>query len=110
MKWNGLWRRGKGTTNDPDNGRLIFKLTGINAYLYARRSDNKMATLRTLYWWIIRRYETELCQHCGGPVRIVYHAPDEIWEAVTGNVRYPDGEAHTIKELIDYIKQIHQVL
>lgn len=92
-RWNGLWRRGAGTRDDPDNGRLVFRLTGINAYLYARRCDNRMAMLRTLYWWIIRRYETELCQHCGRPVRLVYHAPDAIWEAVTGRARHPDGHA-----------------
>ncbi len=73
VRWNGLWRRGAGTPDDPDNGRLIFRVTGIGAYLYARRCDNRAAMFRTLYWWIIRRYKTELCQHCGRPVRLVYH-------------------------------------
>lgn len=92
-RWDGLWRRGAGTPDDPDNGRLILRLTGIGAVRYARRCDNRAATMRCLYWWIVRRWETELCQHCGRPVRIVYHAPDAIWEAVTGRARHPDGHA-----------------
>lgn len=72
---------------------MIFRLTGIGAYLYCRRFDNRAAMWRGLYWWIIRQYETELCQHCGRPVRIVYHAPNALWEAVTGRVRQPDGTA-----------------
>lgn len=89
----GLWRRGAGSIDDPDNGRLIFRLTGVNAYLYARRCDNRAAKWRALYWMILRRYKTELCQHCGRRVQLVYHAPDLIWEAATGRARHPDGEA-----------------
>lgn len=92
-RWNGLWRRGAGTREDPDNGRLIFTITGIGAYLYARKFDNRRAMLRALYWMLIRRHKTELCQACGCPVAIVYHAPDWIWQAVTGRARYPDGHA-----------------
>ncbi len=93
MRWNGLWRRGVGTTDDPDNGRLIITYTGIGAVMYARKFDNRKAKIRCLYWILIRRYKTELCQSCGRPVRIVYHAPDAIWEAVTGRARHSDGEA-----------------
>jgi hypothetical protein len=93
QRWDGLWRRGAGTPDDPDNGRLILRVTGIAAVLYARKFDNRAAMLRALYWMLVRRYETELCQHCGRPVRLVYHAPDAIWEAVTGRARHPDGEA-----------------
>lgn len=75
-RWNGLWRRGAGTLDDPDDGRLIFRITGLGAYLYCRRFDTRAAMLRGLYWRIIRQYETELCGHCGRPVRLVYHAPD----------------------------------
>lgn len=91
MHWNGLWRKGAGTIDDLDNGRLIFRITGIGAYLYARKCDNRRATFQMLYWILIRRYKTELCQHCGRPVRLVYHAPDAIWETVTGNARHSDG-------------------
>lgn len=95
MRWNGLWRRGAGTWEpyDPDNGRLILRVTGLATILYARRFDSRLAMLRALYWMIVRRYETELCQHCGRPVRIVFHVPDWVWETVTGRARYPDGEA-----------------
>ena len=63
------------------------------AWRYCRKFESWPATLRGLYWWVIRQYETELCQHCGRPVRLVYHAPDWIWEAVTGKARSPGGEA-----------------
>lgn len=92
-RWNGLWRQGAGTPDDPNNGRLIFRLTGFDAVLYCRRFDTKRAMLRGIYWRLVRRYETELCQHCGRPVLLVYHAPDAIWEAVTGLARHPDGHA-----------------
>lgn len=92
-RWNGLWRRGAGTPSDPDDGRLILRVTGIQAYLYARKFDSRRATARALYWMLVRRWDTELCRHCGRPVRIVYHAPDAIWEAVTGSARSPGGEA-----------------
>lgn len=93
LRWNGLWRRGAGTPGDPDNGRLIARLVGFDAWLYCRYFETRMATLRGMYWWLVRRYETELCQHCGRPVRVVFHAPDDIWEAATGYARYPDGES-----------------
>lgn len=50
----------------------------ISAFLYARRFDNRAAKWRA---------------RCGRPVRLVYHAPDWIWEAVTGRARHPSGEA-----------------
>jgi hypothetical protein len=53
----------------------------------------RMAPLRALYWTLIRFYDTEICQHCGGPVGVVFHVPDELWEFVTGNARHPDGHA-----------------
>lgn len=93
VRWDGLWRRGAGTYDDPDNGRLILRVTGVAAVLYVRRFDNRRAAWRGLYWLLVRRYETELCQHCGRPVAIVYHAPDTIWQAATGRARPPGGEA-----------------
>ena len=92
-RWNGLWRRGAGTHDDPDNGRLILRVTGIGQWLYTRKFANFAARFRARYWIYVRRYETELCQHCGRPVRLVYHAPDWSWEAVTGHARHPSGEA-----------------
>jgi hypothetical protein len=92
-RWNGLWRKGAGTIDDPDNGRLILRYTGIGQWLYTCKFDNFAARCRARYWIFGRRYKTELCRHCGRPVRLVYHAPDWIWEAVTGLARHPDGEA-----------------
>lgn len=92
-RWNGLWRKGAGTEDDPNNGRLINRLLGFDAWLYCRYFDTRMATLRGLYWWLVRRYEIELCQHCGRPVRIVFHVPDVVWTAAIGCERFPDGEA-----------------
>lgn len=94
-RWNGLWRRGAGTWDpyDPDNGRLILRVIGISAVLYVRHSDGLVAALRSLYWMLVRRYKTELCQHCGRPVRVVFHTPDEIWKIATGLDPHPDGES-----------------
>lgn len=93
MRWNGLWRCGAGTREDPNNGRLIFHLTGLDALFYCCYFDTRMAKLRGVYWWVLRHYEMELCQHCGRPVRIVYHAPDDLWQVATGLARHPDGES-----------------
>jgi hypothetical protein len=77
-----------------ERARKVFPTMGaLDAIRYARRFDNRAAIWRGLYWMLVRRYQTELCQHCGRPVRLVYHAPDWIWEAVTGRARHPDGEA-----------------
>lgn len=94
-RWNGLWRRGAGTWEpyDPDNGRLILRLVGFYILRYALIADSRVAALRSLYWMLVRRYKTELCQHCGRPVRVVFHAPDYIWELATGCARHPDGHA-----------------
>lgn len=53
----------------------------------------RLARLRALYWTVVRDYEAELCERCGGPVAVVFHAPDDIWELATGYPRFPDGEA-----------------
>ena len=70
-----------------------FTKTRFGAFLYARKCDNRRAMLWALYWMLVRRYKTELCQRCGRPVDLAYHAPDAIWEAVTGRARHPDGHA-----------------
>lgn len=60
----------------------------------ARRADRRrFARLRALYWVLVRGWDTEICGRCGGPVRVVFHAPDWIWETVTGHARSPGGEA-----------------
>jgi len=54
----------------------------------------RFAVLRYLYWTLIRGYECETCRRCGGPVRVVFHVPDGIWETVTGyGPRSPGGES-----------------
>lgn len=48
------------------------------------------ARLRATYWSVLRRWETELCQECGRPVRQVWWCSDDrLWERVTGNRRRP---------------------
>jgi len=39
----------------------------------------RFAHLRALWWIIVRRHETEICGLCGGPVGLVWHAPDALW-------------------------------
>lgn len=56
-------------------------------------SHAPLARLRLFYWHVLRRYESETCQRCGRPVQLVFHVPDAIWEAITGNARSPGGEA-----------------
>lgn len=68
-------------------------MTFFAAIRYSRKFHNRPAKARALYWMLARRYKTELCQECGRPVRLVYHAPDAIWETVTGRARHPRGES-----------------
>jgi hypothetical protein len=54
----------------------------------------RLARLRWLYWVLIRGWDSEICGRCGGPVKVVFHVPDAIWEAVTGyGGRSPGGES-----------------
>lgn len=46
-----------------------------------------LAKLRYFWWWVVRRWETEICRRCGCPVRFVWHAPTPLWLAASG---YPD--------------------
>lgn len=42
--------------------------------------------LRRFYWTRIRRWDSEICQDCGGPVGLVWWCHDDLlWEKVTGN-------------------------
>lgn len=93
MRWDGLWRRGVGAVEDPDNGRLILRATGISRIQWALGHESWPARIRAAYWYIVRRYDSEVCQRCGRPVGVVFHVPDAVWEVVTGHARFPDGEA-----------------
>jgi len=46
-----------------------------------------------MYWWKIRRYDSELCHECGRPYYSSigdtwWHADDGLWNKITGG---PDG-------------------
>lgn len=54
------------------------------------RFDSGVAQARALYWLVLRRWETEICQHCGRPVRLVWWChSDRLWELVTGKTKTP---------------------
>lgn len=56
----------------------------------------RLARLRSLYWVLVRGHYCEICGVCGGPVRLVFHVPDALWErfcGFTGSRRSPGGEA-----------------
>jgi hypothetical protein len=40
--------------------------------------------LHRFYWRYVRRYDGEICQDCGRPVRVVWNAPDALWFLVMG--------------------------
>jgi hypothetical protein len=40
--------------------------------------------LRRFWWRHVRGYACELCQDCGGPVGVVWTAPDDLWLAEVG--------------------------
>jgi hypothetical protein len=70
-------------------------MTTVQRFRYAfkrGRFHGTAAMLRALYWLVVRRWETEICQHCGRPVRQVWWCGDDrLWERVTGNKK-PDGK------------------
>jgi len=72
--------------------RLVFARWPFQGKKW-RPDRKRLARLRAFYWIVVRNYETELCERCGGPVGVVFHAPDWIWELATGYARFPDGEA-----------------
>lgn len=67
----------------PDSQRLRHEAGRL-----LRRESSPMATLRRWYWIFVRRWETEICGHCGRPVARCtdswWHAPDALWLAVNG--------------------------
>jgi hypothetical protein len=60
--------------------RVWFYLTRKNWHSQRRR----LAFIRSLYWVVIRGYETEICSRHGGPVGLVYHVPDALWAQHAG--------------------------
>lgn len=44
----------------------------------------RLARARALYWTLVRGHDSEICLRCGAPVRVVYWAPDELWERCSG--------------------------
>lgn len=51
----------------------------------------RLARVRSLYWTLVRGHETEICGRCGGPVRLVFHAPDALWLRYCGTNQPPHG-------------------
>lgn len=75
----------------------LTKIIGNIKYVFFIKSLTekhlRTARFRLFYWCVLHQYESELCQRCGGPVRLVFHVPDAIWERITGHARSPGGEA-----------------
>lgn len=44
-----------------------------------------LARYRRWYWRRVRRYQGELCDDCGGRVRIIWWAPDWMWGQAMGH-------------------------
>jgi hypothetical protein len=56
----------------------------------------RLARLRALYWVLVRGHDTEICARHGGPVSLVFHVPDLLWDTYSGfpnAERSPGGEA-----------------
>lgn len=52
----------------------------------------RLARLRHLYWTLVRWHETEICNKCGGPVGLAWHAPDDLWLYFSGLAHPPHGQ------------------
>lgn len=60
---------------------------------HIHRKFHGAARLRAFYWAFIRRWEAEICQECGRPVRLVWWCHDDkLWTAVTGKPKPPGRE------------------
>jgi hypothetical protein len=94
-RWNGLWRRGAGTPDDPDNGRLVWRILGIHPSRWRCAREwfardlwpTPIYYLRTL-WHEVTRYHYETCQRCGrahGRLLDTYWlSDDELWLEIVG--------------------------
>jgi hypothetical protein len=92
-----LWRRGAGTPEDPDNGRLIWRIVGIYPSRWQWHpnwlpTDLRMTPLGylRLLWNEIRRYAYETCDHCGRKNAPTigdawWTADDATWVTVMGH-------------------------
>jgi hypothetical protein len=45
----------------------------------------RSARLRALWTYLVRGYRYEICERCGRPVGLVWHADDELWATVSGH-------------------------
>lgn len=52
----------------------------------------RLARVRALYWTLLRWYEREICNKCGAPVGLAWHAPDDLWMRHTGLLLPPHGQ------------------
>jgi hypothetical protein len=58
---------------------------------YTLRKFRGTALLRALWHRHVLRYDYEVCEHCGRPVRHVWWCHDDkLWEQITGNAK-PSG-------------------
>lgn len=90
-----LWRKGSGTPESPNNGRLIWRVLGIHPsrwrrYRYAPPDiqPTLMTYLRTL-WQELSRYELETCMQCGrrvGSTGTWWLADNSLWQEVMGHL------------------------
>lgn len=92
-----LWRQGAGTPDDPNNGRLIWRIVGI----YPSRWQWHPGWLPRDLWMTplgyvrlllneLRRYRYETCDHCGraydGAIGGTYWlAENALWVEVMGH-------------------------
>lgn len=69
---------------------MIKGRLSLTPYVLSRYSG--VPRLRALYWHIVRGWESEVCQQCGRPVRVVWWCHDDrLWELVTGHIK-PSGK------------------
>lgn len=96
-KLNGLWKKGAGTPEDPNNGRLFWRILGIHPDSWRRYPGPAVRTIAgyfRLAWNELTRYETEVCQRCGRKVRQIWWCGEqELWCAVTGYGSPTDKDA-----------------
>lgn len=60
-------------------------VTSVKYIFHKRWRGGIVTKLRALYWVVLRRWETEICLHCGRPVRQVWWCREPgWWEGVSG--------------------------
>jgi hypothetical protein len=68
----------------------------LRSWRTARRKSwhptaKRLARLRAVYWTLGRGHETEICSRCGGPVGVVFSAPEPLWLAHCHTKQPPHG-------------------